>query len=582
MIHNRYWEGGDMSEKPFELGLVGAGAISAGAYTAGVIDFLIQALDAWYDSKGKNNNAPPHDIKISVFSGASAGAITAALAAGYIGSNQNPITTQEEGDSEAGRQNNLFESWVNRIDIKRLLETKDLEKGNNVLSLLDSSVLLEIANSGLDVEPRQKRRPYIPDNFELLLTVTNLRGVPYEFELIGDQSKNYDMTMHADYVHFRINDSGNGWLPDRVLMRWGEFGESSPIKEKLKLSALASGAFPVGLAPRILFHSIAPKTDFGDYYSSRTWPIPTPESKNPHQCITMESIQACWGQAEKPFIYDFQCVDGGVMNNEPLELARRILADGAARNERSGALANKAILLIDPFPNYSPFELKYQPATDLFNIVFKLFDALKNQARFKPDELELAGDPDVYSRFMIAPKRDGSNGETYPIACGLIGGFGGFLSRKFRTHDFFLGRRNTQKFIRDHLVLPENNPLFDDWNQDMRKYYCVKTDDGQPKLKDGLRLLPIIPLVDSVSESCVEPKWPLYTYDELNILTNQIESRVNIVFDRLVAQYFKSNNLIVRFIAKIIIGRKKNDTVEYVRQVIKDDLIKMALIEEIK
>jgi len=157
MIHNRYWEGGDMSEKPFELGLVGAGAISAGAYTAGVIDFLIQALDAWYDSKGKNNNAPPHDIKISVFSGASAGAITAALAAGYIGSNQNPITTQEEGDSEAGRQNNLFESWVNRIDIKRLLETKDLEKGNNVLSLLDSSVLLEIANSGLDVEPRQKK-----------------------------------------------------------------------------------------------------------------------------------------------------------------------------------------------------------------------------------------------------------------------------------------------------------------------------------------------------------------------------------------------------------------------------------------
>ena len=62
----------------------------------------------------------------------------------------------------------------------------------------------------------------------------------------------------------------------------------------------------------------------------------------------------------------------------------------------------------------------------------------------------------------------------------------------------------------------------------------------------------------------------------------QIESRVNVVFDRLVAQYFKSNNPIVRFIAKIIIGQKKKDAVESIRQVVKDDLIKMELIENIK
>ncbi|MDT4332728.1 hypothetical protein ACQE3D_00135 [Methylomonas sp. MS20] len=37
-----------MSDKTFELGLAGADAISAGSYTFGVIDFLIQALDAWY------------------------------------------------------------------------------------------------------------------------------------------------------------------------------------------------------------------------------------------------------------------------------------------------------------------------------------------------------------------------------------------------------------------------------------------------------------------------------------------------------------------------------------------------------
>jgi hypothetical protein len=575
-----------MSNKTFELGLVGAGAISAGAYTAGVVDFLIQALDTWYDLKAKNQDVPRHDVKLSVFSGASAGAMTAAIAAAYIGSNQQPVTNEVDEKSELGIQNKLFDSWVNRIDIKKLLEAKDLPEGNNVVSLLDSSVLPEIANSGLDVTPRSTRRPYISDNFELLLTVTNLRGVPYEFELIGDHAKNYDMSMHADYVHFRINDVGDNWLPDRVLMRWGEFGEASAIKEKLKLSAIASGAFPVGLAPRTLFHSIAPKiqtADPADYYSSRAWPIPTPETKRPHRCISMQPLECSWGEPRKPFFYDFQCVDGGVINNEPLELARRVLSGGAARNERSGALADKAILLIDPFPNYSPFEQAgYKPAADLFGVVFKLFDALKNQARFKPDELELAGNPNVFSRFMIAPKRSGLNGETYPIACGLLGGFGGFLSRKFRSHDFFLGRRNAQKFLMDHLVLPENNELFtaETWPEPLREKYCVKNADDSPVLKNGQRLLPIIPVVDGLSE-CPEPKWPLYTYDELNDLTAKIESRVNVVFDRLVAQYFKSNNPIVRFIAKVIIGQKKKGAVEYVRQVVKDDLIKRDLIENI-
>jgi predicted patatin/cPLA2 family phospholipase len=31
----------------FKIGLVLAGAVSAGAYTAGVVDFLFEALEAW-------------------------------------------------------------------------------------------------------------------------------------------------------------------------------------------------------------------------------------------------------------------------------------------------------------------------------------------------------------------------------------------------------------------------------------------------------------------------------------------------------------------------------------------------------
>jgi len=58
-----------------------AGAVSAGAYTGGVLDYLIQTLDAWYEKKQLNDiTIPSHSLSIDVISGASAGGITGAIA----------------------------------------------------------------------------------------------------------------------------------------------------------------------------------------------------------------------------------------------------------------------------------------------------------------------------------------------------------------------------------------------------------------------------------------------------------------------------------------------------------------------
>ena len=121
----------------FDIGLVGAGAISAGAYTGGVIDFMVQALDEWYPAKARGEPVPPHDVKLSVFSGASAGAITEALASGYLGSDQPSVTNESDATSNKGR-NKLFDSWVDRIDIMSLLERRDLpEEGEGLAPLID-------------------------------------------------------------------------------------------------------------------------------------------------------------------------------------------------------------------------------------------------------------------------------------------------------------------------------------------------------------------------------------------------------------------------------------------------------------
>jgi hypothetical protein len=67
----------------FEIALVLAGGISAGAYTAGVMDYLIEALDEWYlrkeadrvasRAKKPNQTVPHHDVIVRIIAGTSAG-----------------------------------------------------------------------------------------------------------------------------------------------------------------------------------------------------------------------------------------------------------------------------------------------------------------------------------------------------------------------------------------------------------------------------------------------------------------------------------------------------------------------------
>lgn len=570
-----------MEGKPFEIGLVGAGAVSAGAYTGGVVDFLVQALDACYAAKqARTPGVPPHDVRLSVFSGASAGGITAALAAGYLASDQPPIRDRAAASGNAGR-NKLFDCWVDRVDIEDLLTARDLPGDDApVVSLLDSTVLAEVADVGLAIEPRPTPRPYLADDFHLLLTVTNLRGVPYAIPLDGDINRSHSMSLHADYVHFALNRSGECSDPDVTGIAWGTLGRAGTGAEQLKRSALASGAFPVGLAPRTLAHILARPGEV-DFYSSRKWPVPIAgqgAADRQRRCVKAESIPVDWAELAPGFRYDFVCVDGGVMNNEPLELARRLLAGDEGRNERAGDRAEKAVLMIDPFPSDFVFDPVYDSdPPDLAGQVLALFNALKNQTRFKPDELMLAAHPQNYSRFLIAPKR---GDQVHPIASGSLGGFGGFLKRDFREHDFFLGRRNAQKFLKDRFVLLETNPLFVDWTEEMKQRHCARDRSGAPIIRETQRLLPIVPLVDEAVEVCAGLSWPSYSNAELELLGRRLDERFKVVMDRLIDQYFRDNNWLVRTGAKWLTRGKRDDLVDYVKKVVIRDLSRMGLLRD--
>jgi predicted acylesterase/phospholipase RssA len=68
------------NENTFYVGLCLAGAVSAGAYTAGVMDYLIEALEAWEKRRGEED-VPTHRVVIPVIGGSSAGGMTAIIAA---------------------------------------------------------------------------------------------------------------------------------------------------------------------------------------------------------------------------------------------------------------------------------------------------------------------------------------------------------------------------------------------------------------------------------------------------------------------------------------------------------------------
>lgn len=437
-----------MPERPvFEVGLVLAGAISAGCYSAGVMDFLIEALDGYYAARDAPGwDGPTHDVRVPVLAGASAGGMTAGMAALHMFRGLDHVRPAAPPPPEP--RNRLYASWVREIAIERLLETRDLDGTSGLKSVLCSAVLDDILGSAFAIEGPPVRRPWIGrgerDGLRVMLTLTNLRGVPYSFDLVGaGTNRAFGMTNHADVASFELGSgaprAGDPWLD---VTRTDD-----PAWDFFKVAALATGAFPVGLAPRRVSRpgaDLLAWSTVGRAGADGRFEIIAPDER-----YDVTSTARYWA------------VDGGTIDNEPLEQARRYLTNGYP-DEPAGDKARRSVVLIAPFPNYQA--LPADPVTGtLATALPGLFSALINQARFKPEELARAHDGSDFSRFIVSPVRQRADGKpiVFPIASGALGGFSGFLHESFRRHDYLLGRRNAQAFLRWNFVLPGTNGLFD-------------------------------------------------------------------------------------------------------------------------
>lgn len=578
----------EKTNKTFHVAVTMAGAISAGAYTAGVMDYLLEALDSWTKMKAKANDffkkypllkekswaefekspefaglpkdasfladlqqkarryraVPNHDVQIEIMSGASAGGMTAAIASLVLQlENKHHVkflpdvkdeTTLAELDEIKGN-NRLFNSWVNLTNddmLSVLLSPDDINFIGKPVSALNSQFIRQVAQRALRIDETDSIvfAPYVSDDFNLFVTLTNLEG--YQKSLnINSTGKRADLSNYGEFITYNHSDLvmfSFGENEDRGTVHIDFNNKTDERNQKnitlLGDAAVATGAFPIGLE----YASFRREAGFiNDNFLIRQ--------------IHADTIDLV--EKNKPYLTSF--IDGGLINNEPFELTDCLLKDRLKRKLTKSEEVRKAqqkymaefesklrrknveenitediapilkeegerwyetevrrqknytILMIDPFPSerkpkkerISETQGKYYPF-DLLGVIGQLVATMRSQLLVKTNLFRTARDVNDFSCYLIAPRRRrfqktpdgnvmrGSDGRPLPvyekdadgndltdetgkkivkiydgsaaIACGSLGGFGGFLDKSFREHDFFLGRLNCQSFLRKH------------------------------------------------------------------------------------------------------------------------------------
>lgn len=226
-------------------------------------------------------------------------------------------------------------------------------------------------------------------------------------------------------------------------------------------------------------------------------------------------------------------------------------------NPREGDEADRAVIMVDPFPDGPAFDFDLKESPALRAVLGRIMGFYVNQARFKSADLAAAVSDKVFSRFLMAPRRN-SNGESFDgqaaIACGALGGFGGFLEHAFRAHDYQLGRRNCQNFLRHAFALPTTNqPIIGGNDRARLLNEKFLTQDG-----DDFPYVPVIPLVGEAAKPVPALVWPAMGQTQIAELRAHVRRRANAAVVQALSE--TARNWLIRWPLRLlwcVYGRRK-------------------------
>ena len=261
---------------PRRLAITISGAVSLGSYEAGVLYEILSALE-------RNNLAATRDedrVVIDVLCGASAGGMTAAIAA--------QVLLDPRGRMNGPHDNAFYHPWVRDADLSLFLQ--DTPQDNPRLSLLASSQVEAIASRfiGTTIAPDAPAHPAAAPDIRLGLALSNLHGVDYARETVGARGQ----TEKFIYTRFQ----------DEFLRTVRRAGAAQPVDwPQIRQAALACGAFPFAFRPRDLTRSFA-------------------EYATQHSGLDVTQFPS---GRDNTYTYS----DGGIFHNEPLGIARDLVSD---------------------------------------------------------------------------------------------------------------------------------------------------------------------------------------------------------------------------------------------------------------
>ncbi len=501
-------------EGVFRLGLVLNGAVSAGAWTAGALDFLVEALDFWEDKKRQDRErgdgqatVPDHEVKVGIAGGASGGGLCAALLARAAGWDFPHVA---DAGAPANGANPFWRVLVEDLDIAPMLESSDLASpGSAPVSLLAGAAIEAAGGVVLgwpgDAEPPPRRRAWLADPFRVVLTLTNLRGVPYRTgsgpDGGGRGRLGHHVVDHADHALFAFPEDGAsldaaalGLRGDEHLVRnaagWARFAEF----------AKAAATFPGGFPARRLCR---PATD----YDWRGVALPGEDGQRPRIALRRPAWDALDPPARRDLPYWFDCVDGGAPDNQPVELVRAALAGLGGSNPRDPKEAHTSVLLLDPCAAAPRRDPPLPPPDDTpCDLLGGLAAACTDRGRLPTPDLLLALEPGVASRFLLSARRERDGKPRHgsaALATAGMGGLLGFSRRDLRVHDYLMGRENCRSFLMHEFVLHEDNPVF----RGFASRFPEIAEEYRPH--PGRRgWLPIVPVAEHLRVPRLLPEWP--------------------------------------------------------------------------
>lgn len=546
--------------KKFKLGLCMPGAVTSGAYTAGAVDYILTTLDKWeLELKKENNQLPELYIELAASAGTSAGGMSTIMMMLQL----------------LGKENLLYNSWVNLDDndcsdtFDKALETSDITSSKRIPSILNSSFIDNITERAFQFPEELVKKSiglpsYIGKDFSLILSHALLNGVPLSLNLGTEytsyrrvlkdkktelESLDYVTYEHSYFSFFNLSRELS-FSKDNKNSPYIWFNPfSSEIVKQIKLATQATGAFPIGLSPRMFKKEIFPRelilASVKKSIISRYLNIKVGNKS----LLTDNGTD--WNNVFKHVNKDFESltVDGGAMNNAPIG---QLISELRNKNNEEYD-TTFGLIQIDPYPNRYDEKLDdYSPKRNLFPFAKDLIKTLWGGNKTKRDEIanQNIGDFVIGEIFPTQRVRGRKNiCDEKVLATSSMHAFGGVLSKDFREHDYQLGMENARNFLRYKFFFPVDKNVeddedlnFDNLREIWSKYPEAKKSFMKPRkvIKNGvevtINVLPIIPDVDILTDDNTyfsKLERPKVSEDVLNKKKKEIKKRIRAIIDNV-------------------------------------------------